>query len=181
MISRIDSAYNDAVERLMSSKTRIQSDHNSVIEDAKKQAENLKRQIVGSSRLAARNRQLVIVEEAVTKAFEKAKAKIDSVRGSEKYAAMMRKLLGDGINAVSTEEVIVQCNSKDKEIVKKIVSELERNSKVRIKLDEESIDTLGGLRVMSKDGSMVYDNTLDSRIERLRPIIRKDIAVMFMK
>jgi V/A-type H+-transporting ATPase subunit E len=181
MISKIDSAYNDAVERLVSSKTRIQSDHNSVIEDAKKQAENLKRQIVGSSRLAARNRQLVIVEEAVTKAFEKARAKIDSVRGSEKYAAMMRKLLGDGINAVSTEEVIVQCNSKDKEIVKKIVSELERNSKVRIKLDEESIDTLGGLRVMSKDGSMVYDNTLDSRIERLRPIIRKDIAVMFMK
>ena len=39
--------------------------------------------MVGSSRLSVRNKQLVLVEEAIGNAFEKAKAKIDSLRGSE--------------------------------------------------------------------------------------------------
>jgi len=181
MISKIDAAYDDAVTKLISSKNAVESDYNKIIDDAKKQAENLKRQIVGNSRLSARNKQLVLVEEAVGNAFEKAKAKIDSVRSSGKYSSMIKKLLEDGLNAVNTEEVVVECNEKDRNVVKKIASEVGRNANVKIKVKDEAIDVLGGLRVMSKDGSMVYDNTLDSRLERLKPIIRKDIAVMFMK
>lgn len=181
MISKIDSAYDDAVQKLLLSKSTVQADYKRIIDDARKQAENLKRQIVGNSRLTARNKQLIQVEQAVGNAFEKAKTKIDSVRNSEKYANMMKKLLQDGLDAVNTEEVVVECNAKDKDIVKKIASGLERNTKVKIKISDKAIDALGGLRVMSKDGSMVYDNTLDSRIERLKPIIRKDIATMFMK
>jgi len=181
MNAKIDAAYNDAVKKLLSSKNTVQSDYNKIIDNAKKQAENLKRQIVGNSRLSARNKQLVLVEEAVGNAFEKAKGKIDSVRSSSKYTSMMKRLLEDGLNTVNTAEVVVECNAKDRDAVKKVVSELERNVKVKIKVSEEALDVLGGLRVMSKDGSMVYDNTLDSRIERLKPIIRKDIAMMFIR
>lgn len=181
LISKIDNVYNDAVNKLMSSKGSVEADYNKIIDGAKKQAENLKRQIIGNSKLSTRNKQLVLVEEAVGNAFEKAKVKIDSMRNSDKYASMMKKLLQDGLNAVNSEEVVVECNAKDMDIVKKIASELERNAKVKIKVSEEAVETLGGLRVKSKDGSMVYDNTLDSRMERLKPVIRKDIAAMFMK
>ncbi|MFQ5940454.1 MAG: V-type ATP synthase subunit E [Nitrososphaerales archaeon] len=181
MISKIDALFDDAVKTLISSKNSVESDYNKIIDDARKHAENLKRQIVGNSRLSARNRQLVLVEEAVGNAFEKAKAKIDSERSGGKYASMMKKLLEDGLKAVNTKEVVVECNGKDRNAVKKIGAELERNNKVKIKVSEETIDVLGGLRIKSKDGSMVYDNTLNSRIERLKPLIRKDIAVMFMK
>ena len=61
----------------------MESDYNKIIDGAKKQAENLKRQMVGSSRLSVRNKQLLLVEEAIGNAFEKVKAKIDSLRGSE--------------------------------------------------------------------------------------------------
>ena len=40
------------------------------------------------------------------------------------------------------------------------------------------IDAIGGIRVKSADGTMTYDNTIDSRIERLKPLIRKNIAQM---
>jgi len=180
MISQIDSAYEQAVTNLQSSRNAVEADYNRIIDGAKKQAENLKRQIVGSSRLSARNKQLVLIENAVNNAFEKAIGKIDSVRNSEKYASMMKKLLEDGLNAVGGE-VVVECNDKDKAIVKKLVSEMGRRIDVKIKVSEEAIVCLGGLRVKSKDGSMVYDNTLDSRIERLKPLIKKDIANIFMK
>ncbi len=181
LISNIDAAYDDAVKQLISSKNNMVFDYDKIVDDARKQAEKLKRQVVGNSRLSARNRQLVLIEEAVGIAFEKAKAKIDSVRYGDKYASMMKKLLEDGLNAVNTEEVVVECDGKDGEVVKKIASELERNVNVKIKVVGEAINVLGGLRIVSKDGSMVYDDTLDSRIERLKPIIRKDIAAMFMK
>lgn len=181
MISKIDAAYDNALNKLVSSKGTVESDYNKIIDGAKKQAENLKRQMVGSSRLSVRNKQLVLVEEAIGNAFEKAKAKIDSLRSSEEYTSMMKKLMEDGLKAISTEEVVMECSAKDKNIVKKIVSELELNTKVKIRVSEEAIEALGGVKVKSKDGSMVYDNTLDSRIERLKPIIRKDIAMMFMK
>lgn len=177
MISQIDLAYEQAVSNLQSSRSMVESDYNKIIDGANKQAENLKRQIIGSSRLSARNKQLVLIENAVSDAFEKAIAKIESVRNSEKYASMMKKLLEDGLHTVGGD-VVVECNAKDKTIVKKLVSEMDRG---KIKVSEEAIDCLGGLRIKSKDGSMVYDNTLDSRIERLKPLIKKDIASIFMK
>jgi V/A-type H+-transporting ATPase subunit E len=180
MITQIDSAYDHAISNLHSSRGAVETDYNRIIDNAKKQAENLKRQIIGSSRLSARNKQLVLIENAVSNAFIKASEKIESVRNSDKYASMMKKLLEDGLNAVGGD-VVIECNNKDKSTVKKLASEIERSTNVKIKVSDEAIDYLGGLRVKSKDGSMVYDNTLDSRIERLKPLIKKDIANMFMK
>jgi V/A-type H+-transporting ATPase subunit E len=180
MISRIDSAYDQAINNIQSSRNSVQADYTRILDGARKQAENLKRQIIGSSRLSARNKQLVLVEDAVNSAFERAVGKIESVRNSDKYAAMMKKLLMDGVNAVGGD-VVVECNDKDSALVKKLVSEVERSASAKISVSNKPIDALGGLKVKSKDGSMVYDNTLDSRIERLKPLIKKDIAALFTK
>jgi V/A-type H+/Na+-transporting ATPase subunit E len=60
-----------------------------------------------------------------------------------------------------------------------VVSELQDSGKLQqAKLSDQHIDVLGGIRIKSSDGTMTYDNTLDSRIERLKPLIRKNIAQM---
>ena len=46
-------------------------------------------------------------------------------------------------------------------------------------LSSDTIDCLGGVEVRTKDGSMTYNNTIDSRIERMKPLIRKEIATTF--
>jgi V/A-type H+-transporting ATPase subunit E len=43
----------------------------------------------------------------------------------------------------------------------------------------ETIECLGGIKAKSKDGAMTFDNTIDARIERLKPLIRKEIAAKF--
>jgi V/A-type H+-transporting ATPase subunit E len=35
---------------------------------------------------------------------------------------------------------------------------------------------MGGFRIKSTDGTVTLDNTINSRIERLKPLIRKNIA-----
>ncbi len=47
------------------------------------------------------------------------------------------------------------------------------------KLSSETIDCLGGVQVRSKDGTMTFTNTIDARLERMKPLIRKEIASKF--
>src|ERR671937_809105 len=177
LIRQLDFAYEESVANLESSKTNLEAEYTSIVVGAQKQAENLRRQIVGSSRLAARNKQLVLIETAVNDAFEKAKAKLASSNKQESYKVLIITMLENSISAIGSDEVIVECNKNDLDIVKNAITDLSKN-KVRVKVSDKPINVIGGIRVRSADGSMTYDNTLDSRIERLKPLIRKNIVQM---
>ena len=177
LIKQLDVAYEESIANLESSRAKLQSEYTRIVEGAKKQAENLRRQIVGSSRLAARNKQLVLIETAVNEAFEKAKTTLRSSNKQQDYKVLITKMLQESISAIATDEVIIQCNRDDFDLVKKAVASLSHNN-VRMTLSDQPIDVIGGIRIKSIDGSTIYDNTLDSRIERFKPLIRKNIVQM---
>jgi V/A-type H+/Na+-transporting ATPase subunit E len=179
LISKIDSAYQASLNNLEASRGKLEAERTRIIESAKKQAENLKRQIVGSSRLAARNQELVMIENAVNDAFEEARKKLAASGSKDTYRALMSAILEESVSSVGSGEVLVECNTNDAELVRKILADLQkRNPKVQARLSDQHIDAIGGIRVKSADGTMTYDNTIDSRIERLKPLIRKNIAQM---
>ena len=177
LISQIDSAYQESLKNIESSQGRLEAERTRIVEAAKKQAENLKRQVVGSSRLAARNQELLMIENAVNNAFEQARKKLVSSGDKDSYKALMSSIVEDSVSSVGTGEVTVESNKADSELVKKIVADVsKKNSKIKITVAAQPIDVIGGIRVKSGDGSMTYDNTIDSRIERLKPLIRKNIV-----
>jgi V/A-type H+-transporting ATPase subunit E len=180
LITQIDSAYQEALTNIESSRSKLEAEYLRIVEGAKKQAENLKRQIVGSSRLAARNKQLLLIDTAVNNAFEKAKLELASSNKEESYRVLITKMLEDSVSAIGSDEVIIECNKNDFDLVKKAIADLsnDNNTKFKVKLSEQPINAIGGIRVRSADGSITYDNTLDSRIERFKPLIRKDIVQM---
>jgi V/A-type H+-transporting ATPase subunit E len=177
LISQIDSAYQESLNNIESSQGKLEAERTRIIEAAKKQAENLKRQVVGSSRLAARNQELLMIENAVNSAFEQARKKLASSGDKDSYKALMTSVIEDSVSSVGTGEVTVESNKNDAELVKKIIADLQKkNPKVKVNLSSQPIDVIGGIKAKSGDGSMTYDNTIDSRIERLKPLIRKNIA-----
>ena len=178
LISQIDAAYQDSLKNLDASKGKLEAERTKIIESSKKQAENLKRQIVGSSRLAARNKELVMIETDVNEAFEKAKTKLANSGNDSSYKALMAKIVEDSLPSVGSDEVIIECTKNDVELVKKIVADLSKKSKIKARVSDQPINALGGIKVKSADGTMSFDNTIDSRLERLKPLIRKNIARM---
>jgi V/A-type H+/Na+-transporting ATPase subunit E len=178
-ITQIDSTFQESLKNLAASRTKLEAEYNSILEGARKQGDNLKRQIVGSSRLSARNRQLVLIESAVNDTFEKAKTILASSNKENSYRLLMRKILKDSVMMIDSEQVIVECNKNDIELVKEVISDsFKDNNKIKIKISDHPLNAIGGIRLTSADGSMTFDNTLDSRIERLKPLIRKNIAQM---
>src|SRR3712207_6706716 len=181
LISQIDSAYQESLNNLESSRSKLEAERTRIVEAARKQAENLKRQIIGSARLASRNQELLTIENAVNKAFEEAKKKLQASNSTDSYKELLKQMVEESISAVGggSNTVIIECNKNDAEIVRKAVSELQDAGKVQqARVSDQHIDVLGGIRIKSSDGTMTYDNTLDSRLERLKPLIRKNIAQM---
>lgn len=178
-ITQIDSSFQEALKNLAASRTKLEAEYNRILEGARKQGDNLKRQIVGSSRLSARNRQLVLIESAVNDTFEKAKKILASSNKENSYRLLMRKILKDSVMMIDSDQVIVECNKNDIELVEKAISDsFNDNNKIKINMSDHPLNAIGGIKVTSADGSMTFDNTLDSRIERLKPLIRKNIAQM---
>jgi V/A-type H+/Na+-transporting ATPase subunit E len=179
LISQIDSAYQESLSNLEASRGKLEAERTKIIEGAKKQAENLKRQIVGSSRLGARNKELVMIENAVNEAFEEAKKKLASSGNKDSYKALMASTIDESVSSVGSDEVVIEANKNDAELVKKIIADVQkRKPNIKVSLSDKPIEAIGGIRVRSGDGSMSYDSTVDSRIERLKPLIRKNISQM---
>lgn len=175
LISEIDSALQNSLKNLESSKGSLQVEYANIIESSKKQAENLKRQIIGSSTLNARNKELVIIESAIDEIFNKAKEKLAKGNNEKDYEKLLTRMVQDSVAKLGSE-IIIQCNSADLKLVKKISSQESSDKKMKITVSDEAIDIIGGIKAASVDGTMTLDNTLDSNIETLKPLIRKDIV-----
>jgi V/A-type H+/Na+-transporting ATPase subunit E len=175
LISEIDSALQKSLKNLESSKSSLQTEYDNIIESSKKQAENLKRQIIGSSTLNARNKELVIIESAIDEIFNKAREKLAESNSQKNYEKLLASMIEDTAAKLGSD-VVIQCNKTDLKLVKKISSEESTNKKVKITVSDEVIDVIGGIKATSVDGTMTLDNTLDSSIESLKPLIRKDIV-----
>ncbi|MGE5684802.1 MAG: V-type ATP synthase subunit E [Nitrososphaerota archaeon] len=175
LISEIDSALQNSLKNLESSKSSLEVEYDNIIESSKKQAENLKRQIIGSSTLNARNKELVIIESAIDEIFTKAKEKLAKSNNEKNYEKLLTRLIQDSSTKLGSE-IIIQCNKTDLNLVKKLVSQESSNRKSKITVSDEVVDIIGGIKAASVDGTMSLDNTLDSNIESLKPLIRKEIV-----
>jgi V/A-type H+-transporting ATPase subunit E len=175
LISEIDSALQNSLKNLEFSKSSLQVEYDNIIESSKKQAENLKRQIIGSSTLNARNKELVIIESAIDEIFAKAKEKLAKSNNEKNYEKLLTRLIQDS-SAKLGSEIVIQCNKTDLNLVKKLVSQESSNRKSKITVSDEVVDIIGGIKAASVDGTMSLDNTLDSNIETLKPLIRKRIV-----
>jgi V/A-type H+-transporting ATPase subunit E len=173
-MTQIDSAYQEAASNLESSKGSLRSEYEKIIQSSKKQAENLKRQILGSKRLESRNQELLLIEKAVDDYFEKAREGFRELPRDKEYRSMINEMIDNCISAIGTEEIIIESNEKDSKMISEIISK--KSKKVKLSLSEKPINVIGGLRAMSADGSLTYDSTLELRMERLKPLIRKEIV-----
>ncbi|MGY5146923.1 MAG: V-type ATP synthase subunit E [Candidatus Nitrosopumilus sp. bin_7KS] len=172
--SSIDSALNDTNQTLDDAIPKLDKEYDKIIADGKKEADKIEKQIIGGADIEARNKQLMALEASVDKVFTKALDQITNNDRSGDYANLIKSLLDESTRILGTSEVIVSTNSKDRDVVQSALSRFPGSE-----LSSDTIECIGGVIIKSKDGAMTFDNTLDARIERLKPLIRKDIAAKF--
>ena len=174
ILSNLDGALSDSHQILDNSVTKLEDEYDKIVADGRKEADKLEKQIVGSSDIEARNKQLLALEDAVDRVFTKALDQISNSDRNGDYANLIKSLLDESTKVLGTSEVIVFTNSKDRNVVQSTLSNFAGSE-----LSSEIIDCIGGVKIQSKDGAMKFDNTIDAKIDRLKPLIRKEIASKF--
>ena len=161
-------------QNLDDSLATLESEYDKIISDGKKEADKIEKQIVGGSDIEARNKQLLALEAAVDKVFTTALEQITNSDRNSDYANLINTLLQQATSTLGTTEVRVFTNAKDKDVVQSSLSNFSGSE-----LSSETIECIGGVKIESKDGAMKFDNTIDAKIDRLKPLIRKEIASKF--
>ena len=174
ILESLKSSFSESQEKVSESLSELEKEYDKIISEGHKEAEKIEKQIVGSSDLEVRNKALLLVEEHTSKVFEKAKDEIQNTKRDSNYSNLISSLITEATEALGTSEITVYTNSKDKEIVQSAISKI-----TGAEFSSEEIDCMGGVKITSKDGSMTFDNTIDARFERMKPLIRKNIAAKF--
>ena len=174
LLSSLQKSRDESIETLSKSQPSLEQEYDRIIDEGKKEAEKIEKQIIGSSDLESRNKQLTLIQEHIEKAFENAIKKISTTTRDENYSKLITALIDEATKALGTTNIVIHTNSKDKEVAKPVLSKFPG-----AELSSETIDCLGGVEVKSKDGTMTFNNTIDARIDRMKPLIRKEIASKF--
>jgi V/A-type H+-transporting ATPase subunit E len=93
------------------------------------------------------------------------------------YLATLEANLAQAAEQIESDELVAELNARDHQRLEDgwdaFVSGISRHK--TIQLSAEPIDTLGGVRVISKDRRIRVDNTFEGRLERLRTRIQQAI------
>lgn len=173
ILSGLKTSFEAAAKTISDSQGLLEREHDRIVDEGRKEAEKIHKQIVGSSDLEARNKQLLLVEKAIDGVFEQALERISKERDAS-YPDLMRSLIDEATRTIGTTEVAIYASSQDQDVAASSLS-----SFPGAELASDVIDCLGGVKVRSKDGSMTFDNTIDARFDRMKPLIRKEIASKF--
>lgn len=150
-----------------------------LLAQAKRKGQEEKRKARSLTEVETRNRLLEVEEELINVAFDKAFIHLNEFVQTESYHDCLLQLISEAVNKIGSDTLIVCVNSKDREFMSQGgLDKLSEQLGVKLVLANETENCIGGSIVRTSDGTMSYDNTLESRFKRLKPVLRIRIAKM---
>ncbi len=170
--ARLEEARQRIMRELEAEKESVMQELRRGLEVVRREVEAERRRRLSGVEAEVKREYLETLENLVRRAISNAIERIRSMRDSDAYRDFLRRSLEEAVDALGSEEVVVESCAEDLKAVKSIASELSKERNVRIKVSGKAIDVIGGVRVSRADGTMVYDSTIDYRLSRLSDQLR---------
>ena len=164
-----------AIALMEAAKKEAHEEVEKILQNGVKQAESLKRQIIGAAELDVRNAQLKSMEGAINEAISNAVSGISKVTPG-RYEECILRLVEEGM-AVIGQKAVVECSPADRKVVNVAIQKLSTGA-VKLMLSPESLSSKGGVVLTNSNGSIRFDNTFEARLERIRPTLRKNVSAV---
>jgi V/A-type H+/Na+-transporting ATPase subunit E len=172
-------AENEAQEILKKAKEDADKTYADLLADAQSKGEIGKRKMKSSTEVEVRNRLLRAKEELVNTAFDEALIRLNEFVQTESYHDHLLKLIQEAVKDIDSDTLVVYVNSKDREwLLNNNLDKLSEKLRVKLILADEAENSIGGCIIKTPDGKMSYDNTFESRLQLLRPVLRVRLAEM---
>jgi V/A-type H+-transporting ATPase subunit E len=99
------------------------------------------------------------------------------IKDETRYSAWLQSLILNAAGAIERPSLRVQANAADGKRLRAVWADIlaKAPDSRELALDEDPIDALGGVLVLSDDGNIRVDHTFEGRLERLRPRVQQVI------
>jgi V/A-type H+/Na+-transporting ATPase subunit E len=170
-------AENEAKATLKAAKEHADQNYRVILNGAKANAEAEKRKIASITEVEMRNLLLQTKEDLVDVAFEKALVKLGDFAESEEYHSYLLKIIETAAERIGQKNLTIQVNAKDQGwLTPEVLKRLSKKLHCELKVSDKAEDYIGGCIIQTEDGKIIYDVTLDNRLQELKPVLRVELA-----
>jgi vacuolar-type H+-ATPase subunit E/Vma4 len=173
----LDEAEREAARVRAEAKAEAEKFQAEILKKAAVQAEAVRKRILSGVHLEIKKRHLQVIEETLSKIFERVREKLEAFRKDRGYGAFLDVLLLEGFEALDSAEIrIIPGVAERSLLTKEKLSALEkeaerRKKKVRLALSDQTLPE-GGVVLVSADGRTRFDNSFSARIRRFQNEMR---------
>jgi len=151
-----------------------------IMEKAATDAERVRSQAIATTQLKARTMELEEREKLLNNVFQSAQEKLASVQQSRDYEKIAQGLLHEALTQLGTDTANVHADKATaKFFTNSLIESLSKELKVKIQLSEPLAKGMGVI-VETADGHRQYDNTLETRLKRMRDALRSPVYHILM-
>ena len=112
-------------------------------------------------------------DEAIHEVFRIAEEELARLQQDKvRFGPIVRGLIKEASGALSGR-ITVEANPKDLDLVKQAVRDLKLDAEVKA-----ADDVSGGVRLIAADSRFIVENTLASRVERVKTLLAPEIATL---
>lgn len=160
-----------------------EAEKNKILENGKKQSDMRYQQIISEAKMNARRAELGAKEEIIEAAFDKAVDELSqkaSANDSQYVNSLVDMIKEAGIE-IGGGELIVKVKESDAGAINNklstIASDITAATGVNTTLTSgDAIDVIGGAILITANGDIEVNNTIESRLDRNKKILRSEVA-----
>ena len=154
-----------------------EAEKNKILDNGKKQSDMKYQQIISEAKMNARRAELGAKEEVIEAAFAKATEDLKAKASSDdaEYSESLIKMIEEATEELGGGDLIVQVKESD---VAKVEGHLKKLSTLVL---GEPIDAIGGAILKTRNGDIEVNNTIESRLDRFKGLLRSEVANVLFK
>ena len=156
------------------------SERKAILDRANQDAERLRSQAMATAQLKARSSQLEHREKLLDSVFEEVKKQLGAITKRPDYDAIAAMLLREALTELRVSKAEIKADETTQKALKQgALAELAKEFKGEFSL-AGSLEEGNGVVVDAAGGKIHYDNTLETRLNRLQGTLRSAVYKVLM-
>jgi len=153
-------------------RVRIKAEEERILQRAEKDAQSIRSHSLAAAQLDAQNTKLRRRELLLQSTFDKARERLTSVPQRPDYQQILRLLVTEAIHHVGAHDVTIRADRSTVDCLShEFLTEIEQELGVKLAVGQP-LERGAGVIVETPDGHRRYDNTLDTRLDRMQNGLR---------
>lgn len=146
-----------------------------ILERAQQEADRLRSQVVATTQMKARTEELAHREKLLDTVFTTARQQLNSVEQWSDYHDIALRLVKEAVVQLRSKDVRIKVDPRTREVLSDaVMADLSKELNVNLTMGEP-LQEGTGVVVETADGHLQFDNTLETRLNRLLNTLRAPV------